>query len=786
MPSSTARTAFLKLARDRFELAQEAEKEQRDRERDDLRFYAGDQWPDDVRTIRAGQNAQNGLPPVPARPCLTINKTREPVRQVLNAERQSDMGIEIVPADDFGDLAGPIDETEIELREGLVRRIQRESEAADARTWAFARAVQAGRGYYGVMTRYAPGKTNDQEIYIHRYYNQSCVTLDPAHEQPDGSDAEWGFVGTDMPWDRYRAEYPQRNGRANAVCAYTDDQWRALGEERPGWFSVTGETRMARVVDYWYTERVSRVLVTLTHGDQERLEWADELEQLGDLEGWTESDRRTVVEKRIKWAKLDGCDDDVLDETDWPGPDLPIVKVLGEELQPFDEHRRVEGMIRPMREPGQMYNYMVTRWVELIGLAPLTPVMIEEGTIEGYEAWWQNANTRTLPYLPYKRTNLEGMPGNPPIVAPARNPDVAAIAGSIQVFDEAIQATSGIHDPSLGKVDPSVKSGRAIRALQDQAARSSNHYLDNLQRSLRYEGQIINNLLYPIYSRPGRIARLLDKENQPQSVRLHQPMVMRNGRPVPAPEQAQDATRYTLTKDAKFNVIVKIAKNFDSRREQEAAILGELLQAHPELMSWFGDLYFQNQDGPGHRQMAERAKLMLAPPIQQMLAAKAQGASLPPEVQAQLTSAQAQIQQLQAELQKAQAPGMVETIKQQGESDRHVRDLLFDRLKLHTDSETKLAVAELGAKVDRLALFLEERARLGLQASEVAKQTHEVGMAAMQAGTAADAASAQRQAEQEAASAQRTHEQTMASQQHAAEAAQQQAAQDAAAKQQGA
>ena len=150
---------------------------------------------------------------VPARPSLVINKTREPVRQVLNSERQSDLGIELVPADDFGDLGETISEDEIYLREGLVRRIQRESKAADARTWAFNRAAIAGRGYWRVNTRYVPGKTNDQEIYIHRWYNQSCVTLDPAHEQPDGSDAEWAFVGTDMPWDQYKAEYPLRNGK---------------------------------------------------------------------------------------------------------------------------------------------------------------------------------------------------------------------------------------------------------------------------------------------------------------------------------------------------------------------------------------------------------------------------------------------------------------------------------------------------------------------------------------------------------------------------------------------
>src|SRR5262252_4429354 len=96
--------AFLEQARDLFKQGQDATKDQIERELSDIRFYNGEQWPNDVFTARKGQNASNGMPPVPARPCITVNKTREPVRQVLNQERQSDVGIELVPADDFGDL----------------------------------------------------------------------------------------------------------------------------------------------------------------------------------------------------------------------------------------------------------------------------------------------------------------------------------------------------------------------------------------------------------------------------------------------------------------------------------------------------------------------------------------------------------------------------------------------------------------------------------------------------------------------------------------------------------
>ena len=766
MPARTAaRTKkLLKTARDRWKLAQTADKDQRAREKADILFFNGDQWPEDIKTIRKGQDAQNGLPPVPARPMITINKTRGPVQQVLNQERQSDMGIEIVPADDFGDLDAPIDETEIHLREGLTRRIQRDSSAADARTWAFGRATIAGRGFYGVMTRYAPGKTNDQDVYVHRFYNQSCVSIDPAHEQPDGSDAEWEFVWADVPWERYKADYATRNGKPNRVCSYSDGDWRAAGDERPDWFVTEGDARTMRVGDYWYTDRTTRTLCTLADGS---VEWKDELP-----DGVEVTDSRDVIEKTIKWCKIDGCDDDVLEETDWAGPDMPIVKVVGEELQPTDGKRREEGMVRPMREPCYGFNVMVSRWIEVIGLAPLTPVMIEEGTVEGYEAWWEAANTRTLPYLPYKKTALDGTPANPPSVPPAREPPIAAVASSVQMFDQAIQDTSGHPDVALGKVDPSVTSGRAIKALQEQATRQSNHYLDNLQRSIRYEGQIINNLLYPIYGRPGRLARIINGEGDAETVLLHQPMIVQDGKPVPAQEGQQGAKTYTLTEDAKFNVIVKVSKNFDSRREQEVAIIGDLLSQSPELMTWFGDLFFQNQDGPGHQQMADRAKVMLDPKIQQMIAAKAGGQEIPPAVQAQLAGAQQQVQALTAQLQEATKPGAVETIKQHGAQAIKDMELTFQAQKTQADNETKLAVAELGAKVDRLALFLKERARLGVVDQALHAQAHEVGMTALDqqhARETADTAHAQgmessavqAQTAAEAADAERAHQAEM-------------------------
>lgn len=800
-------TAFVTEARDRFKFGATSDDKQRQRELADLRMYAGEQWRPDILQARAGQNAiagPNPMPPLPARPTYTINKLKEPIRQVLNQERQSDMGIEIVPADDFGDLAQPGNETEIELREGLVRRIQRESQAADARTWAFSRSTIAGRGAYAVMTRYLPGKTNDQEIYVHRIYNQASVVWDPFHEQPDGSDANWVFIGSDLSWDEYKTKYPKFAkkliGRAKGidgpvpadVTDLNDAEWRALGDAAPEWFTAENGQRGVRVVDYFYAEFEDRELVEV-NGEPV---WADELPDgvKPDIDPDTEEEvRRTVSERRVCWAQLDGLN--VLDETEWPSPDIPVVKVLGEELQPYDKERRAEGMVRQSRDSQDGFNVMVSKLVEMIALTPLPPLQATPEQVAGFESWYQVMTTRTLPYLPYNAKEDSTGKALAPPYATDRSTDIAAVAASIQMFDMAIQATTGVSDPQLGKVDPSARSGKAIRLLQEQAMHGTSNYLDNLKRSIRYEGQIINNLLYPIYGKkPGRLVRIMNKHGESETIRMSPPSGERteagqaNAAAKPGllerlrtrilggtPEEQPNVTgqpdkQYRLTPDANFNVIVKVTQSYESRRTQEAATIADLLTAKPDLMAVFGDLFFKNQDGPGHEEMAERAKVMLAPPVQQYLAEKAQngGQALPPGVSQQMQAMQQQLQQAEQLLMQAkqeqdaktaETQGKVQIEQIRGAIQTHLEQMkqTFESARTEQNNEVKLAVAEIGAKVDRLELFLEESRLVGARQHEAsmadAQRRHELGMSAADAGRSAEEAEAGRAQERDLADA---------------------------------
>lgn len=693
----------IKEARAKFKLGIEADQKQAEREKQALRMYALEQWEPDVVKSRGPVDPSGKLPGAPARPCLVVDRLREPVAQVVNQERESDLAVELVPADDFGGIAQPPDPSEVELREGLIRRIQRESESASARTWAFTRAAICGRGYYAINTRYADGKTFDQEIYCRRIYDQGCVVLDPAHEEPDGSDAEWGFLFTVMSWDAYKTEYPEaakKYGECNL------DEWLTFDDQdTPGWFTAEGEVKYIKVAEHWYTVRSSKTLYHLPDGT---IAWKDETP-----EGVKPRAERELVEKSIKWCKMDGRQ--TIDETDWASPYVPIIKIVGNEIPPHDEQRRVDGMVNKSSIESQRgFNYMVSKLVEEIGLSAVAPLMVPEGSIEGYEGWYNQASTRAFPYLTFKTTDLEGRPIPPPF-RPDKSVAVAPLSAAIQMFAESIQTSTGPTDPAMGKPSRYSETWRGTQALINQSQRGTSNYMDNFARSVRYEGRIINSLLYPIYgTRPGRMARIVKGEGEAETVMIGQPFMMRdNGQgqemPVAAPQgmtaQNEGVREYKLTENFKANVAVKVTKGYDTRRQEESAVMGEMVTQNPQLLTVIGDLFYGAQDWPGAKEAQERFKVMLDPKVLAMIEQQKGGQNpIPPQALQQMHQMQQQLQQTQQAAQQLQQDlqGRITETQIKAQSEERIAALKADaELKLaNVKAMADIRIAELKAGTD--------------------------------------------------------------------------------------
>ncbi len=229
---------------------------------------------------------------------------------------------------------------------------------------------------------------------------------------------------------------------------------------------------------------------------------------------------------------------------------------------------------------------------------------------------------------------------------------VASIATGVQIFGQAIQATSVVPETALGNTDSSVKSGKLAQALIQQAEMGTSNFMDNHKRSLRHEARIVNDLLYPIYGRPGRMVQIVNGQGSRESILVGQPFTVEGTgkQKKPVPYQGQpgqpmppNVKEYKLTPDADFNIAIKISKKIDTRRQQIVNFLGELIAADPSQMGIIGDKLWQYLDVPDHQEIEERYKVMLLPPIQQMLSGDS---PLPPEAQQKIAMLEQQLQEV--------------------------------------------------------------------------------------------------------------------------------------------
>ena len=650
-PSKAEKEKLLEKAKRCFKQALDAEAKQRERERDDLRFQVPEyQWDENARRQRMGGLADGSF--TPPRPCLSIPKLDQPIQLVLNQERAAHLGVNIHP------LSEDADDDTAEIIQGLYRRIERDSQAHVARSWAFTRAVECGRGAYRVNTRYDEegGFPFDQEITIERILHQESVHFDPAATKPDFSDGEWAFVESWVRLEDFKRQFPKANESSGDQHAFADEVFAD-----PEW-TQAGEEKAVRVAEYFYKEHET-VTISLM-GDGTVIEGAV-------AEGAEVIATREMDRVSLKWCKHTGSE--ILEgPQDWNGKHIPLIPVIGRELQPFDDERRWVGLIGPAKDAQRLYNYAASSAVELAALEPKAPWIIAEGQDEGWEEEWKSLNVRNLPVVHYKPTNLQGQPVAPPARVQV---DVSRLGPSMALLQEAdnfIQAATATYDPSLGRLNQKERSGRAILALQDQADAGNSHFLHNLADiSMTYEARVVLDLIPAIYDRPGRIARTLDLEDESQTVMLNQPFYThpQTQRPVAAPDGKAPAgmknaavKTFDLRKGV-YSVDVSIGKSYQTRLQQGAEEIGEILTAHPELMPLIGPTYFEFRDFPGSKEIAEILRKVRDKQFPN-LESDAQGPT-PEQAKAAIDGMQQQLQLVTAQLQQAMEAIKTDQAKQQ-------------------------------------------------------------------------------------------------------------------------
>lgn len=601
-----ADTAFFQLARDRFKRCAEHEDEQRKSILAAKEFRAGNQWPDDIRIQRQGGAAIQGQAAQPPRPCLTIDRISQPIRQVSNSIRAANFAIDVMPNGHGAD-----DDT-AEIYKGLIRRIQNQARDEAPIDWAGDQAAEGGLGWFRILTEYVDEEGFDQDVRLSRVTNNLSVYCDPGAVKPTKSDAQFMFVTEDLPKAEYERLYGKEPMASLAEFSGTGDTG--------GW--VTQET--VRIAEYW------------------RIEY-DKVE----IQSQDGTKSRTAQKPKVLWSKIDALTEH--EKTEWAGTHIPLIPILGEELN-VDGKMIVRGVTQPAMDPQRMVNYNFSAAVEALALAPKAPIMATAEQVEPYKDIYQNANRWNYSYIPYVPQVVMSTVLPPPFRL-AADPNIAPMIEMLRQSEEAIKATTGIFDPSLGNTNPREKSGRAIQALQRQSEMGQSNYLDNVQRALIYAGELLVEIIPKYYDSPGRIVQILGLDDEPQQVMLNAPHQLDSqGRPQELPPETpfqNGLHKFYDMKRGKYAVTVSVGKSHTTRREEGAAMLGELIGAAPQLLPVLGDLFVGDMDFPGAQDAAERLKKMLPPPLQ-MQDGQPTAEMMVPQLQQQLQQGGKIIEELSA------------------------------------------------------------------------------------------------------------------------------------------
>jgi hypothetical protein len=598
-------TLDLKLVRERYSACVEHEEDLRAAAVEDVRFVnvPGEQW-------EPAQKKKRGN-----RPSYEFNLLRQHCRQVQGDQRQARPSIRVRAVED-DDAEGA------QLRQGLILNIEGQSNADRAYDTAFQFAAEGGFGCWRIVTEYSSDDAWEQDILIKEVRDPFAVWFDPAAVEYDRRDAMFAFFEETISEDRFKTEHPD--------AAVSDFE---AGRDYGTWFRKDGVRR----AEYWVKKPVTKTLLLLSNGKTvDAEEVTPGLDELA-AQGVTVLRERKVQTHKVCMYLVSGAE--VLSGPhEWPGKYIPLVPVYGDLIH-VGGRDEYSGIVRHAKDAQRLVNYTTTTAMESVAKLPKNPYLVTPKMLEGKGVMqmWQRAATEDPLFLAY--TPDAQAPGGRPIRE--NGPEFpAALVNLASVCQDLTKGVTGIHDVSRGD-NPGSQSGKAILALQNKGDVANFNYQDNLSRSIRYTGEILLDLIPKVYDTE-RCVRVLGLDGGEKFEKVN--ATVRD-------EQTGEWVKVNDLSAGKYDVTVTTGPSFSTQRAEMVELMNGLFQSQPQAFALFADLFFKALDAPQAQEMAERAKFLLPPPLQQQMA---KGKELPPEAMLAMQQAEQAMQQAQMQVQALQ------------------------------------------------------------------------------------------------------------------------------------
>jgi hypothetical protein len=640
--------AFLTEMRERFEEGVDNDRDNREAAYDDLKFIAGEQWDETVKAERVRKG----------RPCLTINTLPQYIGQVIGDIRTNRPSIKVRPAEDG-------DKDVAEVRQGLIRFIENQSNAMMAYAMAGEDQVSCGIGHFRASLVYSEDDSFDQDIRISHIPDPFSVVWDPQSVEPTGADARFCFVVDEVDRKAFEAAYPE---------AITSELTVPL--ETQGWISRDS----VRITEYWLMKEVKRrvALVLQPPNTQPQILDVTDNEQaampfiVADASG---NPRIRDVTRKVACMYLTTGQEVLEGPFEYPIKRVPVFRVSGREVR-IGPRRYRYGLVRFAKDSARMKNLMRSAAMEWVAMAPKAQWLLHASDAEEANRY-RNAGKSGDTVLTYSGQI------QPQRIDPPSSP--AALLQEAQFNDQDIKDVTGLHDASLG-MRSNETSGKAILARERQGDVATYMYHDNLNAAIRECGRVVNDLIPVVYDTARTIvvlgedgattAKPINDPNNPEAVDL---------------------------KIGKYDIVVETGPSYSTKRQEAAESMMAFVQAVPAAGQVAADLIAKAQDWPMADEIGDRLTKMLPPNI----TAK-DPKDMTPEEQQQAQAAQAQAQQAQAMQQQAQGMAMQKAQLDLAEQEAKVKQAIANARKAEAEADQAEAEARMMplTELDRAAALM--------------------------------------------------------------------------------
>lgn len=533
---------------------------------EDAAFVSGQQWDPQIMSQRILDN----------KPCLTINTAPAFVAQVMGNRYLNETAIRVLP-----DTGGTKDAARV--RQGLIRSIEKNSNADRAYNNALQNCVIGGLGNFRIELDYADNDVFEQDIKVRQITNPGATIWSRLRTEPTGRDSPHVFVQDLMLRSDFQKMWPwAQPAEFGSTLAYTQML------QTNGWVTVD----MIRVVSFWRMRAKRRTLAMLDGGkvvdvtDMNKNEWlpkvvlnpSTQLPMIREV-------NRPYAEMVLATATniLEGPYRLWIDR-------VPVFRVPGWEINVGDTWQRF-GLIRFAKDPMRLRNYWRSTIAERLMMAAKAGWMATKEAVMGHEHMWRNSHLTNDPLLIWN-----GESGQKPERIEPPQVDAAMIeqAGA---SSQDIKDVTNLHEANLGITSNEV-SGKALIARQRVGELGTVIYQHNLNLAIGECGRVMNDLIPYVYD-TARTIKVLGEDGKAELVKINDPT---------------DAAAIDITV-GKYSVTTVTGPSYATRRQEAVDSMEALFNAAPDVMGVAADLMVENMDWPGAEAIAGRLKKRLPPDL---------------------------------------------------------------------------------------------------------------------------------------------------------------------------